>query len=242
MSGDPRLLELIHADLDGTLSGADRAELAARLLADPAARQLHRDLQRTEAALRAARRAEPPAGLADEILRATRDAARGAASRPRGWGGFQLRHAASIAAGLVIIGLGFGLTRDPDRTQDLQGSVGGSLPHAGAAASPARATLRDDGFEAIAALVRTPGGVRLEIEAVRGGPAEVVAQFDDRRMTPQGGAPSPPGTGSVVIPVGTAPAQARVDFAAPAPGAVTLRLELGGAPGTAVELSLPPGP
>jgi anti-sigma factor RsiW len=242
MSGDPRLLELIHADIDGTLPGADRAELAARLLADPAARQLHRDLQRTEAALRAAWRAEPPAGLADEILRATRDAPRGAASRPRGWGGFQLRYAASIAAALVIIGLGFGLTRDPDRTQALQGSAGGSLPLAGGAASPARATLRGDGFEASAALVRTPGGVRLELEAVRGGPVDVVARFDDRRVTPQSGAAPGPGTGSVVIPVGPAPGRAGVDFAALAPGAVTLRLELGGARDSAVELSLPPGP
>ena len=40
MKLEERQVELIQADIDGELAGADRAELSACLLANPAARQL----------------------------------------------------------------------------------------------------------------------------------------------------------------------------------------------------------
>lgn len=67
---DPATQELIHADIDGELNGAQRAELARTLLSDPEARALHDDLKRLSASLDALPVVEPPADLMANILSA----------------------------------------------------------------------------------------------------------------------------------------------------------------------------
>jgi hypothetical protein len=67
---DPRLTELIHAEIDGELDTQQRAELARRLLADPGARGKRDELQRVCAELDAIPQVEPPAALRDSILAA----------------------------------------------------------------------------------------------------------------------------------------------------------------------------
>jgi hypothetical protein len=67
---DPRLAELIHAEIDGELDAQQRAELARRLLADPAARGERDELHRVCAALEAIPQVDPPAELRDSILAA----------------------------------------------------------------------------------------------------------------------------------------------------------------------------
>ena len=67
MNDEQRLLELIQADLDGRLDGAEKAELARRLLADPAARRLQGELRQTDTLLRDLPQAQPPDELTSAI-------------------------------------------------------------------------------------------------------------------------------------------------------------------------------
>jgi hypothetical protein len=67
---DPRLSELIQAEIDGELDTQQRAELARRLLADPGARGERDELHRVRAALDAIPQIEPPAQLRDNVLAA----------------------------------------------------------------------------------------------------------------------------------------------------------------------------
>lgn len=67
---DPGQLALIHAEIDGELDAAQRAELARALLADPKARELRDDLRRICQTLDAVPPVEPPPGLQESILAA----------------------------------------------------------------------------------------------------------------------------------------------------------------------------
>ena len=67
---DPRLTELIHAEIDGELDTQQRAELARRLLADPGARGERDELHRVCSALDAIPQVEPPTELRDNVLAA----------------------------------------------------------------------------------------------------------------------------------------------------------------------------
>jgi hypothetical protein len=70
MKPDERTIELIQADIDGELASADRAELSAALLANPAARQLHGELRTLCAALDVVPPEEPPTELRERIMAA----------------------------------------------------------------------------------------------------------------------------------------------------------------------------
>jgi anti-sigma factor RsiW len=63
-------IALIHAEIDGELDAANRAELARHLLADPDARALREDLRRVCNALDGLPEVEPPAQLRQSILAA----------------------------------------------------------------------------------------------------------------------------------------------------------------------------
>jgi len=157
MTDDPRLLELIHADLDGRLDAAEKAELARRLLADPAARRLHDELRRTDTLLRDLPRAEPPDGLRSAIQGALglSDHHRGGGRVADGGVGFRL--AAAVVTGLVVVGLGYGLLSERRDTTALQGSV--------AAAGAPVATLRAGDGKVVARLERMgTDRVRLMLE------------------------------------------------------------------------------
>lgn len=112
---DPRTLELIHAEVDGELDGAERAELEARCAADPAAREHREQWRRIAGALARMPSVEPPAGLGrrwqggspaapEQLSTITHIASH--RSRPRRW----LRPAIGLAAGglALAIALGYG--------------------------------------------------------------------------------------------------------------------------------------
>jgi len=71
---DERTHELIHAELDGELEAAGRAELEQVLAASAEARKLHDDLVAIEAALGRLREVEAPEGLRGSIIDAVRAA------------------------------------------------------------------------------------------------------------------------------------------------------------------------
>jgi anti-sigma factor RsiW len=111
MTGHETTLELINAEIDGVLTGPQRAELNRLLLADPSVRALRDDLARTCRALDEMPREEIPAGLHEAIvagLPVTAPKTHGLrrasfAHRPL------LRYAAAFAGGLLVSALAFQL-------------------------------------------------------------------------------------------------------------------------------------
>jgi len=109
MIGPDTALELINAEIDGVLTGAQRAELNRLLLADPSVRALRDGLLQTCRALDEMPRAEIPAGLHEAIVSGLPVAApkshglnRAAfTSRPL------LRYAAAFGGGLLVSALAF---------------------------------------------------------------------------------------------------------------------------------------
>ena len=110
MTGQDATLELINAEIDGVITGPQRAELNRLLLADPSVRALRDDLLRTcralddDAARRAPRR--PARSHRDASCRSCTPTSRGHrrasfASRPL------LRYAAAFAGGLLVSALAF---------------------------------------------------------------------------------------------------------------------------------------
>ncbi|MBK6351419.1 MAG: hypothetical protein IPF50_17270 [Proteobacteria bacterium] len=68
MTSQDTTLELINAEIDGVLTGPQRAELNRLLLADPSVRALRDGLTRTCRTLDEMPRAEIPAGLHEAIV------------------------------------------------------------------------------------------------------------------------------------------------------------------------------
>lgn len=117
---DARHLDLIHAELDGELDAAGRAELARCMAASAELAQWHRDLTQLTASLDGLERAAPPASLAADIRAALPPAVaqpsrlsvvRGGLSQsvrravPGGWpGGWPVWAMAASLTGLVLAG------------------------------------------------------------------------------------------------------------------------------------------
>jgi len=232
MSDDPRLLELIQADLDGRLDGAGKAELARLLLADPAARRLQEELRRTDALLRDLPRAQPPDDLRTAVQEALGlpDHNRGGGRDADGGVGFRL--AAAVVAGLVVVGLGYGLLSDRQDTTALQGSVAAS-------AAPV-ATLRAGEGEVLARLSRAQDGSRLTLETRGTATGEVALSYDPGRLAcrsaDDGAALTSPAAGHWVLalPAGTAMLECSGE------GSVQIEARAAGEPASQATIQLPP--
>lgn len=119
---DPITQELIHADIDGELNGAQRAQLARALLSDPEARALHHDLKRLSASLDALPVLEPPPELMTGVLAALPLPARGRA-RPA-WVEHRWRYAALLAGVLAAGTLVFETVHGPGSdTAEMTGTL-----------------------------------------------------------------------------------------------------------------------
>ena len=129
---DPGQLALVHAEIDGELDSAQRAELARALLADPDVRELRDDLRRVCQALDAVPQVEPPPVLQQSIVAAMPQRvspSRGLKTRPgirpvstpaiAAW-----RYAAMFAGVLVAGGVMFELVRNPaPEPRELAGTI-----------------------------------------------------------------------------------------------------------------------
>lgn len=143
---DPRSLELIHAELDGELSAAQREELHSRLANDPEARRQREQLGRMAAALGRMAPLAPPADLQQRVLRAGPPAAPQITFRQRReqW----VRTALTLAAGMIIavVGIGFvGHSRpdfDPEQLVATMGQQASSPAPASAVIGVQAADLR----------------------------------------------------------------------------------------------------
>ncbi len=211
------LHELIQADLDGELAVAERADLARLLLQDPEARRLKDEFRKTDQLLRDVAAAEPPPGLRDAILaggpaRSARQA--GSGRWHYGWPVY--RAAAVILGGLVIVGIGYLVHDGRVPTRNLQGSL---------SAPQEQWSMRAEGIEVDASLLRTGDSLRLELTSSATIPFELIARVD-------------PATTAFVGKTGDAPLTAADDEVAVRPaigtqantlvfsGAAPIRLEL----------------
>jgi hypothetical protein len=128
MTGQDTTLELINAEIDGVITGPQRAELNRLLLAEPSVRTLRDDLVRTCRALDDMPREELPAGLHEAIvMRVPVGAPKSRAiphapfaSRPL------LRYAAAFGGGLLVSALAFQLGR-LDSTELGAGQLAGTI-------------------------------------------------------------------------------------------------------------------
>ena len=233
---DPRLLALLHAELDGDLDAAGQAELASHLATDPELARLRAELAAVDVGLAALPAVEPPAVVLADILAGLppvrresvvvplRAPAAAPTSAPlaaptvlrsrrvvRVWA-----YAASLIA---MVGAGVLLQQSGLLTAELAGEAAGTLVHPGAPAELLDSVpLEFPGISGRAQAFRDEG-VRLDIE---------LANAEDLRVVVLGG-----GTEQALA----APRQAngarqqlqlKLPAAAIAAGRVNLRLEAQG--------------
>ena len=123
---EQRTLDLIHAELDGELHVGDLAELQLRLESDPEARAMREHLVTIAGALGRMPPVAPPAGLQEQILRATRPAANVLPFRSRRT--HFVRYTMALAAGVAIAAVGIqfsGNSLTGLDTGQLVGTIGG---------------------------------------------------------------------------------------------------------------------
>jgi hypothetical protein len=176
---DPRLNELIQADIDGELDAQQRAELARRLLADPAARAERDELRRVCTSLDAIPQVEPPPDLRDNVLaalphsrpltRTARAAARDAWVSTHRW-----RYAALLAGVAAAGAVVFQTVRGPGPagTEAAGTMVTGVLD---------RAQL-DGPVSGTVALYRDGTGLGLRFDLAASGPVRVVIVNDGQTL------------------------------------------------------------
>jgi len=176
-----RIIELANRDIDGDLSGPERAEFNRLLLADPAVRGVRSELARTCAALDGLKPFEVPAGLHDSIMAALpprpisadREHRLSLLRRPA-W-----RYAASFAGGLLASALVFqlGLVRqDGLDSHELAGTI------ASIASDPSRVDVDLAGVKGAISLEGTAASPVVQTHLASSRPIEVVASSQGRSV------------------------------------------------------------
>jgi hypothetical protein len=131
---DEPTAELIHADIDGCLPEARRAELSRVLLADPEARAFHRDMQHLRERLEAIAAEDVAPGFAGSVMAAIPASVPGASShapsRPS-------RRILALAAGVAVVAVAL-------RIGGLGGEIDGSAAVGTMAGLPASAAVTID--------------------------------------------------------------------------------------------------
>ena len=131
MTGQGTTLELINAEIDGMLTGAQRAELNRLLLADPSVRALRDGLMQTCRTLDEMPREEIPEGLHEAIVTGLPVAAPKSHGLRRAafTGRPLLRYAAAFGGGLLVSALAFQLG-ELDSTAIGAGQLAGTIADA----------------------------------------------------------------------------------------------------------------
>jgi len=131
MTGQDTTLELINAEIDGALTGPQRAELNRLLLADPSVRVLRDSLTRTCRTLDEMPREEVPAGLHEAIVTGLPVAVPKSHGLRRAafTGRPLLRYAAAFGGGLLVSALAFQFGK-LDSTEFGAGQLAGTIADA----------------------------------------------------------------------------------------------------------------
>lgn len=193
MSGRERGIELIHAEIDGEITGPQKAELGRLLLAEPALRDLRAGLRHTCEALDALPLEAPPDGLRASIMEslpASPPRCEDRDVRPPGrFGRPVLRYAAVFAGGLIVSALAFqaGMRHQSLDARELAGTI------AGVTVDPSRLELH---LDEVRGTVRLEGAasapvVVAELQSSR--PVQVIARLEGQEVRLEGFAAPHPG-------------------------------------------------
>lgn len=166
---DESTVELIHADIDGRLPAARRAELSSILLADAEARALHRDMRRLQQQLAAVGAEEAPPGLAESIMAAIPAPATAAGARIPAQ---SLRYALALAAGVAVVAVVLHIGGLGD---DIDGSAAiGTMAAGDRASAPVVFDRREISGSVL--LRRTAESVLIDVDVVPHDDVEVTAE------------------------------------------------------------------
>lgn len=189
---DPRQLALIHAEIDGELDAAGRAELARWVLADPEGRKLREELRGLCAALDSLPAVEPPEELRSNVLAALPQSyVERRHSWTPGWR-YAALIAGVIAAGAVVL-------------QTVRGPGPAPSEVAGTMSAPA-ATILDTVHLASGpvsgqvSLYRGPTGLGLKFDLVASSPVDVLVTGGGQTLRVNGlAASSKPAAAAVAL-------------------------------------------
>lgn len=180
MTDREHCLELIHAEIDGELTGAQQAELSRTLLADPATRALRDELRQFCRAIDSVPPEEVPADLRVSIMESLpvlppvcedRDV------RPGGrYGRPVLRYAAAFAGGLIVSALAFQVAVQHQALDS--GELAGTI----AASDPSRLELRLDEVRGTIELEGTATSPVVQARLVADHPIQVIARLDGQEV------------------------------------------------------------
>lgn len=164
---DPRLVELINAEIDGELDTQQRAELARGLLADSSARARREDLRRLCAALAQVEDVEPPSQLRENILAALPQ------SKPKqSWSSAARWRLAALVAGILAGGvLVLEVSKGP---QSSSTDVAGTMVAPGTPTILDTVRLSDGPVSGRASLYRDRAGLGLELDITASAPVDVL--------------------------------------------------------------------
>jgi hypothetical protein len=164
---DPRLVELIHGEIDGELDARQRAELARGLLADSNARAWREDLKRLCAALDQVEEVEPPPQLRENILAALPQSSLKTFSSPATRWRYAALVAGILAGGVVVLEV----SRGPQSASTV-GAGTMAAPDAPAILDTVR--LNGDPVSGRASLYRDRAGLGLELDVTASAPVDVL--------------------------------------------------------------------
>jgi anti-sigma factor RsiW len=224
MNENEHWLELIQAELDGELSGPQRAELHRALLADPALRALRDELAATCRALDAIEPEPVPTGLHESIMAALPVVPNAARQPPQSRAHApMLRIAAAFVGGALVTALAFqfgGLLSGHGSGQ-LSGTI------ATASVDPSRMDVRTPLMRGSIVLDRTGDILVVRARLASSRPVTVVARLagEEARLTgfAGDGAPSNERSAGFSLPAGAGPASIDVELLDATSGAVLHR-------------------
>lgn len=178
---DQRSIELIHAELDGEISAAEKDELDARLQEDPGLTDLREQLRGLASALERIEPVEPPPGLRARILAAVRPVPRRSiiASLLPGWQApTMLRYgmAAAFGAAVAAVALQLG-TMESAGPADVRGLVGTIASYQTPSAPEGAISLNSQGITGSIETHSQNGMVVLDFDLAAERPVGIVADY-----------------------------------------------------------------
>jgi len=186
MALDPRIVELINADMDGEISNTDRSELGAIMASDSDARQYHAELTRLCKAMDSVETIDPPPHLKHlilELAKPKRPIAHAGGRATRLWSIPALRLAAAFAAG-VILTFSFISSDNISRSafDDVTGLVG-TMSDSASDTSTGRSIQISRADITGRVTARRAGQILvIDFDLVSRGPIDIIASFADRNI------------------------------------------------------------
>jgi hypothetical protein len=192
MAIEPKISDLINAEIDAKISAEDQALLDRHLAENADAKVFHSELNALCGELQSMPDLEPPAGLRHSVMKRTGNSERIAGkSAPRSWmsalsdfiGIAPVRYAMSFAAGVVLTLTLVSSDQISQRAfDDVTGLVGtmsdpGSSNH-GSVVDTMGLTLSE--LAGTVSLNQAGSLMILDFDLASAGPIEIVAQFGDR--------------------------------------------------------------